>query len=454
MNLVPETLAKRFLLVTVGAVFFAQLIVFILISIEMNDKIEEFDESYFGDPIVSAYHQTATEGDAFRKRFLAASSNVEMTLSVTDDPQGHVLGENDDDLFRKVGELVDAPILVEERLVGLSDIVHFWTSAEEDNCFIHNDPDQDSFDCPYWRLSLQYPDGRWMTVTGPPGPDSSFVIGPLFVSVVLTLLGITVVVAVLTRHLTAPLRRLSEAVDDIGRGVPISALPETGPKELSSVMAAFNEMQERVNRYVQDRTTMLAAISHDLRTPITSLRLRAEFVDDADLKDKIIESLDDMQTMVESFLTFARQEVTDEPQQNFDLVTMCTRMADDTVGMSFQSDKSECPCFGRRVSLQRALSNIVQNAIKYGGEARVSLHIQDKMATITVDDPGQGVPEDRLEDIFSPFVRLDNARSVLEGSVGLGLSIARSIIRKQGGDVKPVNTPEGFRMIISIPGSF
>jgi len=196
---------------------------------------------------------------------------------------------------------------------------------------------------------------------------------------------------------------------------------------------------------------MLAAVSHDLRTPITSLRLRAEFVDDERLKDHMVESLDDMQTMVDSFLTFARQDITEEPLQDFDLVKLCRRMADDTVGMKFTTPETECRIRGRKVGLQRALANLVDNAIKYGKEARVHLSVEGDLISLTVDDAGNGVPDKMLEEIFSPFTRLDHARSVVEGSVGLGLSIARSIIRKQGGDVVPANLTDGFRMKITLP---
>lgn len=453
MKLFPSTLAGQFLFVTIGAIFLAQSIVFAGLFIETRDKLDAFEASYVDDPIVTVYRQTMSADDALRRRFFEVSSSLDTVFSITKNPLGEVPLPDDTSEFVQIADVLNAPVRVAEKDVSFRDTLLFWLSGEDENCFIKNEHFADSDDCPYWQVSLQYPDGLWMVAKGVPGPEAYLVLAPVFAFVFLTLIGITIVVALLTRRLTAPLRQLSQAVDDIGRGKPFSALPEIGPAELSSVMAAFNEMQERVNRYVHDRTTMLAAISHDLRTPITSLRLRAEFVDDEELREKVVETLDDMKTMVESFLTFSRQETSNEQQQEFDLVQICRSMADDTAGMQFHSKEDHCPFVGQKVNLKRALSNIVHNAIKYGKEARVSLRLQNNTITITVEDDGPGVPQDRLEEIFAPFVRLDSARSVEEGSVGLGLSITRSIIRKHGGDVFATNTASGLCMTVQLDQS-
>ena len=450
MRLLPSTLAGQFLVVIIGAVFLAQSFVFVLLLLETSDKLEDITYNFVNDPIIRVYEQTAGESQSLRERFFETSSNLDMMFSVTDTPKGISPELAGSEEFQKFAEYLDAPVLIDEDYASFSDVLHFWMSDDEDNCFIQTDGATSDYTCPLWTVSVQYPDGLWMTASGHPGPDALFILAPVFVSGLMTLIGITIVVALLTRRLTAPLRSLSAAAEDIGHGRTIDALPVTGPTELASVMAAFNEMQERVNRFVQDRTTMLAAISHDLRTPITSLRLRAEFVEDDELRQKIVESLDDMQTMVESFLTFARQEVSNEQQQEFDLVPMCRRMAEEHPAVTFNSDIAQCLIVGQKVGLQRALSNVVGNAIKFGKKADIGLSTINDIVLITVDDKGPGVPEKMLEEIFAPFVRLDDARSVVEGSVGLGLSIARSIIRKHGGDIRPVNTSDGLQMRIQL----
>jgi len=453
MTLIPPTLAGRFFAVIVGSVFVSQALVFSLLLFETDDKIDQYEQTTIVDRIATIFRYSRLENAENRQRIVDAATNVDEVFLISQNPQGALLKPIDSGPFSGLLDTLQAPVLFRERSVGFSDALLFWFGDDGENCFLHPNANPDLSDCPYWQVSVQFPDGMWLTATGLPSPEAYFILAPIFVSVLLSLLGITVVVALLTRRLTAPLRQLSAAADRVGRGEDVEALSETGPRELSSVMTAFNVMQERISRFVHDRTMALAAVSHDLRTPITSLRLRAEFVDDEQLRDKIIESLDDMQVMVESFLTFARQDIAEEVQQDFDLVKMCKRMADETEGMMFESAEATCHFRGRRVGLQRALTNLVGNAIKYGGSAMVRLEVDETTIRITIDDAGKGVPEDMFEDIFAPFTRMDQARSVVEGSVGLGLSIARSIIRKHGGDIHPSNLPEGFRMTVTLPVS-
>jgi len=209
-------------------------------------------------------------------------------------------------------------------------------------------------------------------------------------------------------------------------------------------------MQERLHNYVSDRTRMLAAVSHDLRSPITALRLRAELVEQDDLRERMIASLDDMQQMVEATLAFARQDAEAEPTQTVDLA----RLGRDLVGERAElgqpvkwegGNAMAYPC--RPVALKRALGNLVENAVRYGGSARVRLEARG----FVVEDDGPGIPEDRLEHVFEPFARLEESRSQDTGGAGLGLAIARSIARSHGGDVVLRNRPEGgVRAVLSL----
>ncbi len=196
---------------------------------------------------------------------------------------------------------------------------------------------------------------------------------------------------------------------------------------------------------------MLAAISHDLRTPITSLRLRTEFIEDKELQAKMVNTLEDMQTMVEACLAFSQQDVLEEETETIDIVETLKDLAEDSSHITFSSTipSYEYPC--RSVSLKRAIRNLLENAVKYGSKAHMSFEKPDNKILITIQDQGPGIPEEKQEEVFEPFIRLDKARNTESGSVGLGLSIARTIIHKHGGTITAQNTFPGLEMTVTLP---
>jgi signal transduction histidine kinase len=236
-------------------------------------------------------------------------------------------------------------------------------------------------------------------------------------------------------------------------------------------------MQARLNRFLEDRTRMLAAISHDLRTPITLLRLRAEFIEDAEEQRRIKEILDDMETMVSTTLSFAHEQENPEPGRRVDIIalveSLCDELADagrDVVLVGGNGGLRSAVLWCRPVSFKRALSNVLDNAIKYGRRARVELsplnaphatgeRIEESEAEgrgglrIEIRDEGPGLPESELEQVFRPFYRLDPSRNRSTGGVGLGLSIARTILHSHGGTITLSNHPEGGAVaVITLPG--
>ena len=195
-------------------------------------------------------------------------------------------------------------------------------------------------------------------------------------------------------------------------------------------------MQERLSRFVGDRTRMLAAIGHDLRTPITALKLRAELVDDADNRERMRATLDDMQRMTEATLSFAGDDAGDEPSRVVDLASLVASVAADRADIGEdvvfeEAERLPYPC--RQLALRRALGNLVENAVRYAGAARIRLEARKEGPRIVVEDRGPGIPEDRLEEVFKPFVRLEESRSRETGGSGLGLAIARSLVLAHGG---------------------
>jgi len=266
---------------------------------------------------------------------------------------------------------------------------------------------------------------------------------------------VSLVAVLVVRRATRPLRALADAAERLGRGETVAVLATEGPVEVARAAGAFNDMQARIRRYIEDRTTMLAAISHDLRTPITTLRLRTEFVEDEDNKARMLETLDEMAAMTEAALAFARDDAKREAAQPVDLMAMLDSLVEDLSDQGATLSLAEAPRTIVRVrplALRRALRNLLENAVRYGERARITLRAQDATVHVLIDDDGPGIAADDLERVFEPFTRLETSRSRETGGSGLGLAIARSLIRAHGGEITLVNRPEGgLRATVELP---
>lgn len=305
-------------------------------------------------------------------------------------------------------------------------------------------------------LSVALADGRWLNGTSRFRVPRN-TLTPVWVAIGLMAAAIVLIIVVSVRRLTRPLRDLSAAAERLGRGERIEPIRPQGPSELDGVIHAFNDMQDRLTRFVQDRTRMLGAISHDLRTPITSLRIRAEFIEDDENRDKMIETLDEMQRMVEATLSFARDEASREEAARIDLGEFLDAIAEDyrAMGQDVAFTPAERRLFAvcRPLSLKRALRNLLDNALRYAGQAELGIDQRGGTISILVEDRGPGIPEQRLRDVFEPFVRLEESRSGATGGIGLGLSIARSIVHAHGGTLELANRDGGgLRARITLPG--
>lgn len=305
-------------------------------------------------------------------------------------------------------------------------------------------------------VSLQLRDGSWLNFVAPVESPEPFWSLRFALSMAVMLLAVGALSALVVHHLTRPLATFARAAQRLGTDVKAPPIPESGPAEVRQAIRAFNEMQERVRRFVEDRTQMLAAISHDLGTPITRLRLRAELIEDEEQQKKTLADLDDMEKMVSSALSFARDEAASEPHAMVDLRTLLQRVCDDMVdaghAITLDIGDDAVPFGCRPAALRRALSNLIDNAIKYGRQARVSLDDDQQGLLVRIDDNGPGIPEELQADAFKPFRRLEASRSRETGGTGLGLTVARTIIRAHGGDITLVNRSEGgLRVEVALP---
>ncbi len=255
------------------------------------------------------------------------------------------------------------------------------------------------------------------------------------------------------RRVVGPMRALAIGADRLGRGLDADPLPMTGPTEVRETTQAFNRMKDRLTRFVNERTHMLAALSHDLRSPLTAMRLRIEMLDETEDSIRLKALVSEMQAMVEATLEFARGVARAEPATEVDLAALLGDLVGDVGGDRATLAPSR-PFLAtiRPQALNRAFRNLIDNAVRYGGVAKVTLKQEPGTAVITVADKGPGLPDDQLEAVFEPFVRLEGSRSRDTGGIGLGLAIARTIIQAHGGTVLLCNAPEGgLEAVVRLP---
>ena len=258
-----------------------------------------------------------------------------------------------------------------------------------------------------------------------------------------------------TRYLAKPLERFAEGARRFGTDFNAPPIPVVGPHDLRQAILAFNATQAQLKHFLNDRTQMLAAISHDLRAPLTRMRLRAEFIDDAQLQAKVFKDVDEMQAMVDAALGFFRDDARLEQTTVFDLGELLLTVVDDFrdagVEVGFSGPR-RCVYTGRPVGIKRVLVNLIDNAAKYGREPMVVLALSARQIAITVQDRGPGIAPELHEQVFAPFYRIEGSRNRNTGGVGLGLPAARAIVLEQGGSVTLGNrSGGGLEVRITLP---
>lgn len=303
-------------------------------------------------------------------------------------------------------------------------------------------------------VSVRLDDGSWVnfssTALGASQHDWSVLTIMICFGVAIIVIGV-----LLLRWATRPLRDLALAAERFSLDAVPEPLHESGPVEVRHAARAFNTMGERIQRLVAERMQALAAVSHDLRTPITRLRLRSELLEDEATRDLIDGDLSEMEGMIDSTLEFLRGGVSSEATRPIDIVTVIETIVDQHADQGRQialAGISHGRVLGRLLALKRAFWNVIGNAVKYAGQARVEINETSAGLAIIVEDDGPGIPEAEMERVFEPFVRLEESRGRQTGGSGLGLTIARAAIRSHGGDISLSNRPEGgLRVLITLP---
>jgi signal transduction histidine kinase len=304
-------------------------------------------------------------------------------------------------------------------------------------------------------IQVRLLDGSWASFNTQVTPESARLPWRVLLTLVTVLATVLLVSFVAVRWVTRPLHVLASAADELGRDINRAPLSEAGPVEVSRAAQAFNTMQRRLVRFINERTSLLAAMSHDLKTPLTRMRLRAEMLDDEQLRAKFEKDLLEMESMVIQTLEFMRGLSQREPEQAVDITGLLQGLQADNEAMGRDvsvEGRSTRAWRGPPKMLKRCLSNLVDNAVIYGERAVIRIEETADHLVIRVRDDGPGMAADELEKVFEPFYRLEASRNRETGGTGLGLSIARSIALAIGGGLVLRNHEDhGLEAVLTLP---
>lgn len=329
-------------------------------------------------------------------------------------------------------------------------------------------------------LELSLPSGQRMMLSEPELWSNYASPSVVFLMFLVGVVAVLAVFAAMADLLAGPFKSLAHAIRSNGDEVEGPPVEERGPVEARSMAAAYNALRQRIARMLEDRTRMLAAISHDLRTPSTRLRLRAEFIDNDELRETVLRDLDEMDALLNDALDFLGDWIQREEERTVDFISLLEAVCDDYADLGrpvvFEgpkpltfsavhtvfggqdgvahafADKRSIRLTCRPASLRRAFINLIENALKYGHRAYVSLDATADNVTVVVSDEGQGIPEDEREKVFLPFYRMERSRARSTGGSGLGLAIVKTVIEAHEGDVGLRNLPQrGLEVTIRLP---
>lgn len=274
-------------------------------------------------------------------------------------------------------------------------------------------------------------------------------------SLVVLLSAVIVLSLIAVRWATRPLKALAEAADELGRNIHRAPLAEGGPIEVARAARAFNTMQARLIAHMRERASVFAAMSHDLKTPLTRMRLRAELLGEPELKRKFATDLEEMESMVAGALDFLRGLESGEAVQRVDVMALLESLQADMTEMGGRVNldgAARGPYAAKPAALKRCLANLLDNAVKYGRSASIHVDDNDSRLEIRIDDEGPGIPAKELERVFEPFYRLEGSRSRDTGGTGLGLTIAKSIAEDHGGGLTLANrSGGGLAVTLTLP---
>lgn len=439
MQLLPSSLFGRLVLVLLIGLLLAQLLSSIILFKARQQQISKIQQKHLSQRISETLQVLDSLASKDREQFVKLFDTLRLRVILN-------LSDNSKDCLPMVEnflESIDRSLCLIEFDKPATHSILFSLGLET---ALH----------PPFLVKIQLQDGSWVGFKHI-HPIKETIPPPWRLLIILVILLIIVLILSLlaVRWLTRPLAILAEAAEHLGRDIHQPPLSEKGPIEVRRAAHAFNTMQARLSRYLEDRARILIAISHDLKTPITRLRLRVEQLEDNKLRDSFIKDLDDMQSMTIATLDFMRGLENTEQVQILDIRALLESLQADYEEMAkpfaINGDTPK-PYPARPLSLKRCLVNLIDNAHKYGKQVTVTIKNQSEQLQIIIADRGAGIPETALETVFEPFYRLETSRSRSTGGTGLGLSIARNIARSHGGEIILRNRINGgLEAILSLP---
>lgn len=461
-----RSLPAWILLIVVAGLLAAQTATLIIAARGVSDTGRSFDLFRLGERTVALSRAFHTASPEVRRTLLSELANPSLTLSMSDQPAVESAIPADDELAELedilVGKLTRSGVSdIRIREENPSEISHMSPGrtngpADEQGAVEEqlSEAASNLGRSGRFMVSVQLSDGQWLNFATPVTPDPQVLTTenmPLYVgaAVAIILLSLWAI-----RQLTGPYGALERAVKAIGDDLNRAPLPEVGSREVKAAASAVNWMQRKLQDYVSEREHLAAALAHDLRTPITRLRLRFELLRRRKDMSALIADLAEIEVIIQSVIDFASHEHFDEPEERIDLVSLVESICDDFPQASIDpaSAATRIVCKGRPIALKRCLTNLIDNAVKYGKKATVALKVKADMIDIAIEDEGQGIPEAEIEDVFKPFQRLERSRNRNTGGIGLGLAIARSIARAHSGEVRIHNRPQkGTCVVLSLP---
>lgn len=304
-------------------------------------------------------------------------------------------------------------------------------------------------------VSAEVAPGRWVTTAAPLPPSAMRVVGWLIFQTLVLYGFVLLTVLWIGNRLARPLAELRQAAEGFNREVEPQPIAEQGPNDIRRLIAAFNAMRTRIVGMLDEKDRMLGAIGHDLRTPLASLRVRTELVEDEAERVRMAATIDEMNRTLDDILSLARLGRPSEPEQRVDLPALIDSLVDEFEDLGADVTVEEAGRLAvpmRPTLVKRALRNLVENALKYGERARLRVRSEPGRAIVEVDDDGPGIPPDQIERMFEPFTRLEESRSRETGGTGLGLALARAIVAAHGGTLELSNRADGgLRATMTLP---
>ncbi len=448
MRLLPQSLFGRLALILLSGLLLAQLISTLLQFQDRGQRLFQASGMQSAERIAEIVRLLDGENESERQRLIIILNvpplNVSLTTPVWPAPQAFRADSPSAQFRARLQNLLDKryplKVVVSDKPLASSrhdngtrmmHMEHMGMTAPEALIFL---------------AQVQLSDGAWVTFENRINDEIFTNSTSLLINLGALIIIVLLVSLIAVRVATRPLTLLAQQADKLGSDINQPPLPETGPTEMRHARHAFNTMQSRLQRFIEDRSRLLTAISHDLKTPITRMRLRAEMLDDDEQRKNFTRNLDEMQAITSETLDFLRADDANENLQAIDVCALLETIKEDAMEIGQNVVIESCqltPYPARPLALKRCLVNLIENAIKYAGSATITASETDTTVSINISDSGPGIPEQQLDAVFEPFFRVETSRSRDTGGTGLGLSIARNIALSHGGEIQLVNRKEG-----------